>query len=290
MLAATVGPAGSITGVDNAPPDYGGPFTVGQAQDFILRSSLGCRIAFQRDDTTRWLQSRCQEALSESTLASAKGINTPPASRTHSSTTTCRPSGLDDQPCGHLPDEIRPQLEAQQFDAAVFLHSLWYFPSGRAVRELLEQLAVAGVPRFYVAEWSGQPTSPAQEPHALAAEVQRRLYSLRSADYVARLDEQNIRGGALLPDELVAMAQEMGWSIAARGSMPTPLGIRDGYYEAQSILQRKFILDVESVVQDPVARSDLLASRDKIASMLRTLKAAGSEVESMDTIWLVFEM
>lgn len=247
VLAVTVGPTGRITGIDNAPPDYGGPYTVGQAQDYILCSSLGPRVAFYRNDTTRWLRSS-------------------------------RPG----------PQESASALKVE-FDAAVFLHSLWYFPSHRAVRELLQQLAGAGVPRFYVAEWSGQPRSPAQEPHALAAEVQRRLYSLRPAEYVARLDEQNIRGGALLADELVAMAGEMGWGVAARGSMPTPLAIRDGYYEAQSILKSKFARDVESVVQDPVARSELLAYRDKIASRLETLKAAGSEVESMDTEWFVFE-
>lgn len=269
VLAAAVGPAGGVTGVDDAPPDYGGPYTVGQAQDFILRSSLGRRVAFQRSDTTRWLRTRSR-AFSESS---------PPVS------CRCSPSaeGLD------MFSQQNPQTPPAGFDAAVFLHSLWYFPSSGSVRELLEELAIAGIPRIYVAEWSGQPRSAAQEPHGLAAEAQRRLYSLRSPDYVPRLDEQNIRGGALLPDELVALAQEVGWRVAARGSVPTPPAIRDGHWEAQSILRSKFSEDVEAVVRDPVARSELLASRDKIASMLEALKAAGTKLESMDTVWLVLE-
>ena len=258
VLAAAVGPAGCVTGVDNAPPDYGGPFTVGQAQAFILRSNLGRQIAFQRNDTTKWLRAR-QQAPKQAGKQAASPQDSP---------------------------QHQPPVE---FDAAIFLHSLWYFPSTRAVRELLEELAVAGIPRIYVAEWSGRAKTPAQEPHALAAAVQRRLYSLRSADFVPRLDEQNIRGGALLPDELVALAGEVGWTVAARGSMPTPRAMKDGHWEAQSVLRSKFDEDIEAVVQDPVAKSELLATKYKMASILQSLEAGGSTVESMDTEWLVLE-
>jgi SAM-dependent methyltransferase len=56
VLALAVGPKGHITGIDTAPPDYGGPYTVGEAQDYISRSTLGPRITFKRTNTARLLR------------------------------------------------------------------------------------------------------------------------------------------------------------------------------------------------------------------------------------------
>ncbi|UNI23355.1 hypothetical protein JDV02_009180 [Purpureocillium takamizusanense] len=49
-MASSLGPTGHVTGIDVAPPDYGSPFTIGQAQECILKSALGSRIDFRRGD------------------------------------------------------------------------------------------------------------------------------------------------------------------------------------------------------------------------------------------------
>lgn len=50
VLALAVGPTGHITGIDDAPPEYGSPFAVGESQRHIAGSTLGPRITFLRTD------------------------------------------------------------------------------------------------------------------------------------------------------------------------------------------------------------------------------------------------
>lgn len=269
VLATAVGPLGSVTGIDSAPPDYGGPFTVGQAQNHILSSTLGNRIVFQRSDTTEWLRAR-YKSLSETS---------PPAS-------LCSVEAPLEDLNSPVENQQQPSVE---FDGAVFCYSMWYFPSTTAVRDLLEALAAAGVPRIYVAEWSGQARSASQEPHALAAAAEKKLYSLRPADYMPRLDEQNIRGGALLPDELVALARQVGWCVTRQGSLPTPLAIRDGYWEAQYLLRGRFTQDVEQAVKGAADREEMMKCREQVASAIEALEANRGNVECMDTVWVVLE-
>lgn len=238
VLATAVGPGGSVVGVDNAPADYGGPYTVGQAQQHILSSPLGPRVAFQRGDTSKWLAGNPSSA---------------------------------------------------EFDGAVLCHSLWYFRSTTAVREMLESLAAADIPRVYVAEWSGEAGSMAQVPHALAAQAQMKLYRMRPANHVPRLHEQNVRGGALSHRELAALAQRLGWRVSRRGVIATPPSVKDGPLEARYLLGGGFSRDVEKTAQDEVARQELLDYQTKIAAVVKELESSGGSVQSMDTAWMVLE-
>ncbi|REB07266.1 class I SAM-dependent methyltransferase [Sporosarcina sp. BI001-red] len=45
-IAHSIGHTGKVVAIDNASRDYGSPFTLGQATDHILQSSLGERITF----------------------------------------------------------------------------------------------------------------------------------------------------------------------------------------------------------------------------------------------------
>lgn len=56
VLALTMGPSGHVTAVDNAPPDYGTPFAVGESQQYIAESTLGPRITYVRTDAPSLLQ------------------------------------------------------------------------------------------------------------------------------------------------------------------------------------------------------------------------------------------
>ncbi|KUM59854.1 hypothetical protein ACN42_g7269 [Penicillium freii] len=56
-LALAVGKGGHVTGIDTAPPDYGSPFTMREAHDYIRQSVLGSRVTFQSADTPTFLHS-----------------------------------------------------------------------------------------------------------------------------------------------------------------------------------------------------------------------------------------
>lgn len=49
VLAEAVGPAGHVDGYDPAPPDYGAPFTLAQAQKHLSESEVGSRITWHRE-------------------------------------------------------------------------------------------------------------------------------------------------------------------------------------------------------------------------------------------------
>ncbi|KAJ5971440.1 S-adenosyl-L-methionine-dependent methyltransferase [Penicillium vulpinum] len=56
VLAVATGPNGHIVGIDTAPPDYGGPYTVAQSQKHIKASILGDQIEFRRADIASLLR------------------------------------------------------------------------------------------------------------------------------------------------------------------------------------------------------------------------------------------
>ncbi|KAL8280438.1 hypothetical protein RQP46_007086 [Phenoliferia psychrophenolica] len=55
VLATAVGPTGHVTAVDPAPLTYGGPWTLGQAQDYLSASPLGPRITWVEADPIAYL-------------------------------------------------------------------------------------------------------------------------------------------------------------------------------------------------------------------------------------------
>ncbi|ORY90896.1 hypothetical protein BCR35DRAFT_317020 [Leucosporidium creatinivorum] len=57
VLAAAVGEGGSVTGCDPASLDYGSPWTLGQAQDYLKKSEVGDRITWLQADPVDYLES-----------------------------------------------------------------------------------------------------------------------------------------------------------------------------------------------------------------------------------------
>lgn len=55
VLAEFVGPAGHVDALDPASPDYGAPFTLGQAQEHISRGPMGGRITWHNRDLAEYL-------------------------------------------------------------------------------------------------------------------------------------------------------------------------------------------------------------------------------------------
>ncbi|KAK7952809.1 uncharacterized protein PG986_008537 [Apiospora aurea] len=64
-LALELGERCRVTGIDTALPDYGTPYTVSQAQAHSLRSVLGPRIEFHREDPATHLLPEGSDALQQ---------------------------------------------------------------------------------------------------------------------------------------------------------------------------------------------------------------------------------
>ncbi|PKS08539.1 hypothetical protein jhhlp_004925 [Lomentospora prolificans] len=55
VLAEAVGSSGHVDAIDPAPGDYGAPFTLDQAHEFMSASPIGQRITWHRDEPTEFL-------------------------------------------------------------------------------------------------------------------------------------------------------------------------------------------------------------------------------------------
>ena len=63
VLALAMGSSGHVTAIDNARPDYGTPFAVGESQQYIAKSNLGPRITYVRTDAPSLLQQSPKAAI-----------------------------------------------------------------------------------------------------------------------------------------------------------------------------------------------------------------------------------
>ncbi|EQL00064.1 hypothetical protein G6O67_006642 [Ophiocordyceps sinensis] len=241
VLAAVVGPGGLVTGVDTAPSDYGGPFTIGESQQHILASVLAPRIVFESAE-----------------LAAVLGL-------------------AGDHP-----------LKAQ-FDGAVFCHSLWYFASSDAVRSVFAALSAAQVSHIYMAEWSGDAATVAQEPHHLAVSTQRAFHLERPSHSSRNTIEPNVRCG-LLPEHLLRLATMEGWRVVRQGTISPPADMPDGHWESRFVTSETFR---GMALRDCLSKEAL----EEVDMYIQLTKEATAVVERsrfkrsscMDVVWAVLE-
>lgn len=176
------------------------------------------------------------------------------------------------------------------FDAACFMHSLWYFSSADEVRHVFSALAESNVSRIYIAEWAGTASRPEQEAHLLAFQAQKKLYNMRPVEGESRLHDQNVRG-ALLPEELLDLAaQAGGYKVARSGSLAAPDNVLDGVWEAGYVTSNDYtqsVLELKNL--DPTEKKELLAYQHKVKEAVE--KAGGKKgVRCMDVTWAVLEL
>ncbi len=271
ILADAVGPDGHVTGVDTAPADYGGPFTVGQAQSFMLKSPYASRLTFERAEVIDVLQ-RIKD----------KSFTKIQAQLPEQNASTSEENAAISLPPSPSPEPV--------FDGAVFLHSLWYARSREIVASLFSMLADARIPRIYIAEWKCQANNVAQEPHYLAARAQMLLHSYKTfEDNSPRLDEQNVRG-ALPPDELFQVAAKQGWKLADRGEVSMPDGYMEGHWEAQFVSSSAFTRTMERETMTEEQAKELRAYAEMVKGASEAVRKSGKMVESMNVAWAVLEL
>ncbi|KAM3501601.1 hypothetical protein MY10362_005424 [Beauveria mimosiformis] len=251
ILADAVGPDGHITGVDTAPADYGGPFTVGQAQSFILKSPYASRLAFERAEVIEVLQRVKDESFDKIQVQSPAQD----ASTTEEKAVNCPPPSPSPEPI---------------FDGAVFLHSLWYARSRDLVASLFSMLANAQVPRIYIAEWMCQANKVAQEPHYLAARAQMLLHSHKAIE-----------------DKF---ATKQGWKLANRGEVSMPDGYMEGHWEAQFVSSSAFTSAMERETMTDEQAKELRTYAELVKGASEAVRKSGKMVESMNVAWAVLEL
>lgn len=257
VLAEALGPKGHVTGADTAPPDYGGPYTLGQSQEYILSSKLGPCITFRRDEV---------ESILGLAVDDRNGQG----------------SGVQTHHVSLLPNSKMPF-----FDAAVLCHSLWYFESADAIRRIFASLFAARVPRIYLAEWKGEASTVAQEPHSLAVRAQAFLHSLKPRDRPLRVFEPNVRA-VFSPPELLQVADQEGWRIVRRGTVPSPKEMLDGHWEAQYVVSDAFkqARKEETISEDAAEKLDMYIEMVKHATEV-VERSSFKRVASMDVAWAV---
>lgn len=172
-FAVQVGSNDQVTGIENAPPDYGGPITIEESQTFIMDSPEGPRISFQCCGGMGGKSGKVENVVSRI------------------------------QRCGSSTSE-----SAVPFNVAVFLHSLWYFQDPDSILLIFRALESMSVPYIFIAEYAQCGSIMEQQPHLLAAHTQALLYQLKELRR-AGMKEANIRA-ASLPDQIKQLAEQAG--------------------------------------------------------------------------------
>jgi len=169
---------------------------------------------------------------------------------------------------------------AQPYDAAVLVHSSWYFSSPSLLQRTLLALSTRAK-RIYIAEYalSTANVGPCAVPHLLAAHAIGTLAALKpegSASY-------NIRS-LLSPSQITALALSAGLRLEREETFAPAAGLGDGRWEAGFVLGPKFAKDLEEGVQDERQKSIVYAARDAVHAAVDGVKISGEKLATMD-VW-----
>ena len=174
------------------------------------------------------------------------------------------------------------------FDAAVFAHSLWYFPSLEAVTAVFRTLGDAAIPAIYVAEYSTEGvSSPDQKAHHLAAKAQRLFYAYSQRPEDELTPVANIRAA---PDQefIIGAAQAAGYVIARQGTITPEADYYEGQVEVRHVLT-KFSARVNAQGLDPEKEAEILSFVPLVQKEVdATLERGFKHARCVDVWWTEF--
>ncbi|RAH40120.1 class I SAM-dependent methyltransferase [Aspergillus brunneoviolaceus CBS 621.78] len=178
----------------------------------------------------------------------------------------------------HPPSPSSPLAsQTKAFDAAVLVHSLWYFASPSLILSTLCALKQHSK-RLLLAEWSLVATHPSAQPHVLAALTQAALECRKP------ISNSNVRT-VLGPRRLTELALAAGWQLQSETRVQSGEGLLDGQWEVSACLSSSFEKEVEEAVSDGRERAMVFALRDACAASLEGIPGGRTGVRAMD-VWV----
>jgi hypothetical protein len=175
------------------------------------------------------------------------------------------------------PISLPATSDTHYFDAAVLAHSLWYFSSASLILDTFCALKQHSK-RLHIAEWSLVATSPASQPHVLAALAQAALECRKPKS------DSNVRT-VLGPKRLTELAHSAGWRLQTETCLRCGEGLLDGQWEVSACLSPSFEREVAEHIRDERERDVVLALRDACKASLGNVQEHQNKVRGMD-IWV----
>lgn len=124
-------------------------------------------------------------------------------------------------------DLLHHSFETDQFDAVVFAHCAWYFPSAEALQATLASVRPCAKALLF-AEWDLTPTSFDQLPHMLAVFIQGQIEAFKTAS------EANIQT-PLSVRQMKETIGAAGWTLSSETHIDTE-GMQDADWEIRQCL------------------------------------------------------
>jgi hypothetical protein len=194
----------------------------------------------------------------------------------------------------HLGLPLANVLNAE-YDIAVLLHCIYYFPSPTILRTTLRDLSPK-VKQLCVAEYALRASMPDQQPHVLAVLAEQALEVFKPVD-----DSQSNVQTVLSPREIAGIARESGWALEREELITPDLALQDGRWEVGTVYGSERVKEVENVLgglEGDISRQRawLMAARDAVVAAVDGLAVNSSEqrrpmdrVRTMDVWCAVFK-
>lgn len=163
-----------------------------------------------------------------------------------------------------------------RYDAAVFVHSSWYFSSPTELRETFAMLK-GKAKKLCIAEYALSAGSKAGMPHVLAA-LTRASLELCNPE-----SQANIRN-AFSHKALRGMAEESGWRLASERIVVPEETLEDGKWEVGTVLGEDFLAEADGMVKEQRMRMLLESMRSAVGAAVGGL-GDGEVVRTMD-VWV----
>lgn len=181
-----------------------------------------------------------------------------------------------------------------EYDIAVLLHCIYYFPSADILSKTLIDLHPQ-VDTICIAEYALETSLPAQQPHLLAILAQQALEALKP---VGR-SQSNVQT-VLSPRAIVALADTCGWSLIREQTITPHAALQDGKWEVGTVYNRDWMDEVDMTLKEAGDdsgrhRAHLAAAQDAVIAAVDRLGSEGtdgakgmSRVRTMDVWCAVF--
>lgn len=159
----------------------------------------------------------------------------------------------------------------QEYDVAVLLHCIYYFPSAAEVLSTLRLLR-SKVSKLCIAEYALSASLPSQHPHVLAVLAQQAL-----GVFMPLGGSQSNVQTVLSPRAILHLAQESGWDLQHETVITPAPELQDGRWETSTVYDSAWLNEINAATQtlennSTRQREWLRAARDATISAVGALE------------------